>query len=322
MERDSFVFYRSFYEASKFLSNEDKWKLFDMVCQYGLYWNEAETDWPAMGMFLLIKPQLDANNKKYVNGCKWGEFGTLWWAPQWNKNAVKDWGKIWKQPQNNPKTTPNDNDNVNDNVNENENDVINNTSYYLTDTSELNEWEEKTKLKWYEVITARDVYNAYSTDHKWELKALEKVTKDFSQEDFRRALLEARLVSCEVKLKKKAGERVTYTETCANRIAGMSYDEEAIIDRVDAIIKWFSTFNHRSPKFKEKRDNNIKEWFKDYIQEEELNTTLDWVLKYDSLYPDNIKQFIEKYWEDKYAIVQARRLEYINNWKQPLKSWK
>lgn len=34
MERDGFIFYRSFYEASKFLSNEDKGRLFDMVCQY------------------------------------------------------------------------------------------------------------------------------------------------------------------------------------------------------------------------------------------------------------------------------------------------
>lgn len=126
MERESFVFYRSFYEASKFLSNEDKWKLFDMVCQYGLYWNEIETDWPAMWMFLLIKPQLDANNRRYENWCKW-------WAPEGNSNAVKNWQNISKQPKNNQNTTKkqpndnqkqpnvNDNDNVNVNVNENDN---------------------------------------------------------------------------------------------------------------------------------------------------------------------------------------------------------
>lgn len=124
MERESFVFYRSFYEASKFLSNEDKWKLFDMVCQYGLYWNEIETDWPAMWMFLLIKPQLDANNRRYENWCKW-------WAPEGNSNAVKNWKNISKQPKNNQNTTknqpndnqkqPNVNDNVNVNVNENDN---------------------------------------------------------------------------------------------------------------------------------------------------------------------------------------------------------
>ena len=122
MERESFVFYKSFYEASKFLSNEDKWKLFDMICQYALYWEDVKTEWPAMWMFLLIKPQLDANNRRYENWCKW-------WAPEGNSNAVKNWQNISKQPKNNQNTTknqPNDNqkqpnDNVNDNVNVNVN---------------------------------------------------------------------------------------------------------------------------------------------------------------------------------------------------------
>ena len=100
MERESFIFYKSFYEASKFLSNEDKWILFDMICQYGLYWNEIEWTWPAMWMFLLIKPQLDANNKKYENWCKGWEYWTMWWRPK------KNWYNSQK-PQRNPKETPN-----------------------------------------------------------------------------------------------------------------------------------------------------------------------------------------------------------------------
>lgn len=121
MNRESFIFYKSFYEASKFLENEEKWKLFDMICQYWLYGNEIEWEWASMWMFLLIKPQLDANNKRYINWCKWKEFWEKWWAPKWNQNAVKNWKSDIKQPQNNPKTTPNDNDNVNDNEKENNN---------------------------------------------------------------------------------------------------------------------------------------------------------------------------------------------------------
>lgn len=109
MERDSFIFYRSFYEASTYLSNEDKWKLFDMICQYWLYWKEIGWDWPSKWMFTLIKPQLDANNKRYENWC-------LGWAPQGNKNAAKNWEDTTKQPKNNQKQP---NDNVNVNVNEN-----------------------------------------------------------------------------------------------------------------------------------------------------------------------------------------------------------
>lgn len=122
MDRESFVFYKSFYEALKFLPNEDKWKLFDVICQYWLYWNEIEIEWPAMWMFLLIKPQLDANNRRYENWCKW-------WAPEWNSNAVKTWENDIKQPKNNQTLTKKQpknnqkqpNDNVNDNVNENVN---------------------------------------------------------------------------------------------------------------------------------------------------------------------------------------------------------
>lgn len=105
-----------------------------MICQYGLYWNEIEIEWPAMWMFLLIKPQLDANNRKFVNWTKWGKYWHLWGAPEWNSNAVKTWENISKQPQNNPKTTPNQpqnnpkttpNVNVNVNVNDNVNDNVN-----------------------------------------------------------------------------------------------------------------------------------------------------------------------------------------------------
>lgn len=110
MERDSFIFYKSFYEASTYLSNEDKGKLFDMICQYGLYWKEMEWDWPSKWMFMLIKPQLDANNKRYENWCKGGEYWKLGWRPK------KDWENSQK-PQTNPTQTPNDNVNVN--VNEN-----------------------------------------------------------------------------------------------------------------------------------------------------------------------------------------------------------
>ena len=112
MDRESFIFYKSFYEASKYLPNEEKGKLFDMICQYWLYWKEIEWDGASMWMFLLIRPQLDANNKRYENWCKWWEYWQLGWRPP------KTWENSQK-PQNNPKQTPNDN--VNDNVNDNDN---------------------------------------------------------------------------------------------------------------------------------------------------------------------------------------------------------
>lgn len=109
MKKDSFVFYRSFADAMLELPKAEQLAMFLAITYYGL-----EKDKPTLTssasrmMWALIQPQLDANWRRYENGCKGG-------APIGNKNALK------KQPKNNLKTTekqPNDNDNVNDNDNE------------------------------------------------------------------------------------------------------------------------------------------------------------------------------------------------------------
>ena len=70
--RDGFVFYRSFFECFSDLSKKDKLILFDALCNYAL--NDIEPDLvgtPA-AIFKLLKPQVDANNRRYENGCKGG----------------------------------------------------------------------------------------------------------------------------------------------------------------------------------------------------------------------------------------------------------
>ena len=117
--RESFVFYRSFYESIKRLPDDVQIVLFRAVVDYGL--DQVVPDFTGVpyqpfveAIFAGIRPQLDANHKRFLNGCKGGEFGHLGGAPKGNVNAKK-------QPQNNPETTPNDNENENDNDNENVN---------------------------------------------------------------------------------------------------------------------------------------------------------------------------------------------------------
>lgn len=43
-KRDSFIFYRSFFEASQPLSTEDKAMLLDAICDYALNQNEIELE--------------------------------------------------------------------------------------------------------------------------------------------------------------------------------------------------------------------------------------------------------------------------------------
>lgn len=82
MKRDGFVFYRSFYEAIACLDKEQKADCLDAVAQYALDGVELETDGIVKALFISFKPQIDANNRRYENGCKGGK-------PKHNQNVTK-----------------------------------------------------------------------------------------------------------------------------------------------------------------------------------------------------------------------------------------
>ena len=103
-KRDSFIFYRSFYDASKCLKTEEKAQLFDAICSYALDEKVEQLDGTAYGMFQLVKPQLDANRKRFNNGCIKKQKGS--------KSEAK-------AKQTKSKIEANVNVNVNPNVNEN-----------------------------------------------------------------------------------------------------------------------------------------------------------------------------------------------------------
>ncbi len=126
--RDSFVFYRSFFEAIDELPIENQAHLYKAIASYALNSEIVNlTQWEN-ALFKTICPQLDANQKRYENGCKGEKYGKLGGAPKGNKNAKK-------QPQNNPKITPN----VNDNDNVNEIIVVNNNSNNQTKKNNIKE---------------------------------------------------------------------------------------------------------------------------------------------------------------------------------------
>ncbi len=65
--RESFIFYRSFFEATAPLNKEEKAELFDAICMFALEQEESKLQAIPEAMFKLIKPQLEANYKKYLN---------------------------------------------------------------------------------------------------------------------------------------------------------------------------------------------------------------------------------------------------------------
>lgn len=73
MERDSFIFYRSFYEAVKELPKDIRLEVYTAIMEYALYGKSPEGLKPfANGIFTLIKPSIDSNNTRFENGCKGG----------------------------------------------------------------------------------------------------------------------------------------------------------------------------------------------------------------------------------------------------------
>lgn len=80
--RDGFVFYRSFYESFEDLSKKDKLVLFEALCNYALNDIEPELVGTPSAIFKLLKPQVDANNRRYENGKKGGR-------PKQNQDETK-----------------------------------------------------------------------------------------------------------------------------------------------------------------------------------------------------------------------------------------
>lgn len=163
--KESFIFYRSFYEAIKDLDCDTKVEIYDAICEYSLNQTETKIDGIGKSILTLIKPQLDANLKRYKNGCFGGRPKTKT-KPNENQKETK------------PK--PNDNDNVNVNVSSlNNNTNVNTGTLKLTDytTEDLNFKKENKKEKVSQSVNLGSLFKPKS-----DMPTV-KITEDF-QIDF------------------------------------------------------------------------------------------------------------------------------------------
>ena len=131
MKRDSFIFYRSFMEALDDLPPKEYKAVMIAIQQYALNGTEPNLSGVAKVVFTLVKPQIQANNARYENGCKGGrprnqtETET---TPNNNQTETKvkpnqNLTETKIKPNDNQSITkPKPNDNVNVNVNDNVND--------------------------------------------------------------------------------------------------------------------------------------------------------------------------------------------------------
>lgn len=120
LNRDSFIFYKSFYEAiAELESEEDQLAALKAIIEYALGILDKPTSGVAAMALKFAKPQIDANNRKYENGKKGGRATNK--EPNANQTETKPKPNAnqteTKAEPNTQNAEPNVNVNVNDNVN-------------------------------------------------------------------------------------------------------------------------------------------------------------------------------------------------------------
>lgn len=104
--RDSFIIYRSFFDAISDLPKDQQADVYNAICAFSLDQKEPELSGVSSTIFKLIRPQLEANYKRYENGKQ----------PKTKPEKSKPEAKI-KQKESKTEANKNVNDNVNDNNN-------------------------------------------------------------------------------------------------------------------------------------------------------------------------------------------------------------
>ena len=118
--KDSFIFYRSFYEASLILDDTSRLKFYDMIFQLGLNSLKVdEQDELVKSLFLLAEPVIEANNKRYEDGKKGGRPKKI--TTGLNEIKTTGFDKNKTDGFENKKPNKNKNNNYNKNYNEDNN---------------------------------------------------------------------------------------------------------------------------------------------------------------------------------------------------------
>ena len=120
--RESMIFYASWWESIKELPVVVRNEVLNTVVEYGIESvMTSEQGQMTKAIMALIKPQIDANNQKYENGCKGGEYGALGGRPKKPQQNPKE---TPEKPQENPRETPTKPLMIYDNVNDNDNNTL------------------------------------------------------------------------------------------------------------------------------------------------------------------------------------------------------
>ena len=104
-ERDTMIVYRSFFESLKDCNKEVQADVWNAIFEMGFNQREVELDGISRTLWLLIKPQIEANLKRFLNGSK----------PKLKQNVSETEAKT-KQKVSEIEANNNNNNNNNNNI--------------------------------------------------------------------------------------------------------------------------------------------------------------------------------------------------------------
>lgn len=129
--KDSFVFYRSFYEALQQVPKKYRTAIYEACFTYVFESREVSLSGVPGALWTLIKPQLDASQRRYESSMKGAEFGKL--GAKYGKKGGRPRKKT--EDEKPPLRGINENPlNVNVNVNDNDNVNVNDNVYMANAT--------------------------------------------------------------------------------------------------------------------------------------------------------------------------------------------
>ena len=120
---DGFIFYASYYDGICELSEEEQGRLYIAIMKYVFEGIDPDLTGGPMMAFKFMKPTIDANIKRRINGKKGAEYGKLGGRPKGNKTPKETPSKTpIETPTQTPSKTPKDNkkENIKENIKDKE----------------------------------------------------------------------------------------------------------------------------------------------------------------------------------------------------------
>lgn len=162
MKRDSFVFYRSFFEAIQNMPKKHQVALYQAIFEYALDDKQPTLSNVPEALWKIIRPQLDASVKRYENAKKGAKYGKLGGRPKKDGDEKKPLKGYETKTLN---SNSNSNSNVNSNLNSNSNSNLKGADSGTEETEKtepkLEEVVEEIESKGYKV-DAKEFFTYYS----------------------------------------------------------------------------------------------------------------------------------------------------------------